>query len=103
MPLFPAARGETGLIRAMDAVTGELRWAFDIGRPGEKGWPPEGETFTRGTPNMWTHAAMDEDLGLVYLPLGNATPDVFGPNRRAFDNEYNSSVLAPDILTGDEV
>lgn len=92
----------SGVIRAMDAVTGELRWAFDIGRPGEKGWPPEGETFTRGTPNMWTHAAVDEELGLVYLPLGNATPDVFGPNRRAFDNEYNSSVLALDIRTGDE-
>ncbi len=92
----------SGVIRAMDAVTGELRWAFDMGRPDHKGWPPEGETFTRGTPNMWTHAAIDEELGLVYLPLGNATPDVFGPNRRAFDNEYNSSVLALDIRTGNE-
>ena len=92
----------SGVIRAMDAVTGELRWAFDVGRPGQKGWPAEGETFTKGTPNMWTHAAVDEELGLVYLPLGNATPDVYGGKRRPFDNAYNATIVALDIATGDE-
>ncbi|MCA8887973.1 MAG: PQQ-binding-like beta-propeller repeat protein, partial [Parvularculaceae bacterium] len=93
----------SGVVRAMDAVTGELRWAFDVGRPGEKGWPKDGEIFTPGTPNVWTHPAVDEELGYVYLPTGNATPDVYGPNRRPFDNEYTASIIAVDIRTGDEV
>ena len=92
----------SGVIRAMDAVTGELRWAFDVGRPGQKGWPKDGETFTKGTPNMWTHAAFDKELGLVYLPLGSATPDVYGGKRRPFDDKYGASVVALDIKTGDE-
>lgn len=94
----------SGVIRAMDAVTGELRWAFDVGRPGQMGWPDEaaGETFTKGTPNMWTHAAMDEELGLVYLPMGSATPDVYAGARRSFDDEYGAAVVALDIRTGEE-
>ncbi len=92
----------SGVIRALDAMTGGLRWAFDVGRPDEKGWPKEGETFTKGTPNMWTHAAADEELGLVYLPLGSATPDAYGGARRSFDNDYGAAVVALDIETGDE-
>ena len=42
------------------------------GASGATGLPPEGETYTRGTPNMWTTATGDEALGLVYLPIGNA-------------------------------
>ncbi len=92
----------SGVIRAVDAVTGDLRWAFDVGRPGEKGLPKGDETYTKGTPNMWTHPAIDEELGLVYIPTGNSTPDVYGLNRRPFDNEYNAAVVALDIRTGDE-
>jgi glucose dehydrogenase len=27
---------------------------------------------------MWTTAAYDDKLGLIYVPLGNATPDYYG-------------------------
>lgn len=43
-----------GVIRAFDAVTGKFSWAFDIGRPDEHGLPPDGKTFTRGTPTGTT-------------------------------------------------
>lgn len=90
----------SGVIRAFDAVTGEFAWAFDIGRPGEHGEPAEGETYTPATPNVWAPMSVDEELGLVYAPTGNATPDLYGGHRRPFDDEISSSVIALDIETG---
>lgn len=92
----------SGVVRAFDAASGELRWAWDVGRPGQTGAPGEGESYTPFTPNMWTHPAVDEARGLVFLPLGNATPDMWRGHRRAFDDTYNAAVVALDIRTGAE-
>ncbi len=93
----------SGVIRGYDAKTGALLWAWDLGNPSLKGLPPEGESYTPGTPNAWSLLAYDLELGMVYLPLGNATPDIYGGKRRPFDDEYSSSVVALDLKTGDEV
>jgi quinoprotein glucose dehydrogenase len=90
-----------GVIRAFDAVTGRLAWAFDVGRPDRRGAPPSGEHYTASTPNSWAPISADEALGLVYLPTGNATPDFFGGQRRPFDDEIASSVIALDAETGE--
>jgi quinoprotein glucose dehydrogenase len=89
-----------GVIRAFDAVTGRLAWAFDVGRPDRGGAPPSGEGYTPSTPNSWAPISADESLGLVYLPTGNATPDFFGGQRRQFDDDIASSVIALDAETG---
>jgi quinate dehydrogenase (quinone) len=95
------SRGEpSGVIRAFDARTGALAWAWDLGNPELTGLPPEGQSYTRGTPNMWTTAAYDDELGLIYAPLGNATPDFFGMDRPPHSDEYNSSLVALDVMTG---
>ncbi|QDH15030.1 membrane-bound PQQ-dependent dehydrogenase, glucose/quinate/shikimate family [Oecophyllibacter saccharovorans] len=94
-------RGEpSGVIRAFDAVTGKLTWAWDMGHPDWTGAPPPGEHYTRGTPNMWTSAAYDDKLGLVYVPLGNDTPDYNTINRKRVSHLFNSSIVALDIKTG---
>lgn len=93
----------SGVIRAFDAVTGKFSWAFDIGRPNEHGLPPDGEHFTRGTPNSWGVMSADEELGLVYAPTGNATPDYFGGHRTRNDEKYSSSVVAINAETGEAV
>jgi quinoprotein glucose dehydrogenase len=93
----------SGVVRGYDAVSGELVWAWDLGNPGNRGAPPEGEVYTRGTPNMWTTAAADEELGLVYLPLGNSAVDYYGSNRSDLENEYATSIVAVDVTTGDDV
>ena len=92
----------SGVVRAWNAKTGALEWAWDLGRPDIDKLPPPGETYTRGTPNAWPPLAADTTLGLVYLPLGNATPDFWAGERRPFDDKYNSSVVALDLATGKE-
>lgn len=90
----------SGVIRGFDAVTGQFLWAWDLGNPGYSGQPPEGETYTRGTPNMWTTATADEELGLVYLPMGNSSVDYYGSNRSDLENQWATSLVALDALTG---
>ena len=90
----------SGVIKGFDAVTGELLWSWDMTRPDITKLPPEGETFTRGTPNMWTTAAGDDALGLVYLPLGSAAVDYWSGDRTDLENEFATSLVAIDVHTG---
>lgn len=89
-----------GVVRAFDVRSGELMWAWDPGNPATTKRPPAGETYTRGTPNVWSAMSYDAKLGLVYLPTGNATPDFFGGQRSEFDDKWSSSVVALDVKTG---
>ena len=49
---------------------------------------------------MWSTPAYDDSLGLVYVPLGNETPDYFGMGRNPASERYSSSITALDIETG---
>jgi quinoprotein glucose dehydrogenase len=89
-----------GVVRAFDAVTGKLAWAWDVGRPDRQTLPPAGESYTPSTPNVWAPISADEDLGLVYVPTGNPAVDYFGGYRRPFDEKYGSAVTAIDVATG---
>jgi len=90
----------SGVIQAYDAMTGRMRWAWDMMHPERSGPPPEGQTYARGTPNMWTIASGDEQLGLVYLPMGNAAADYYSSLRRPQENRYATSLVAIDVTTG---
>lgn len=91
----------SGVIRGYNAVTGALDWAWDMGRPGETGLPPEGEIYTPGTPNMWTIASGDSELGLVYMPMGNSAVDYWGGDRSEAENTYSTAIVAIDVETGE--
>jgi quinoprotein glucose dehydrogenase len=90
----------SGVIQGFDAVTGELRWAWDMVRPEWNGLPPEGEVFTEGTPNMWTIASGDDALGYVFLPMANSSADYWSSSRRPAEIEYATSLVALDVTTG---
>ena len=90
----------SGVVRAFDAKTGAFAWAFDVGDLTNQGLPAPGKEFTRGTPNVWAPIAADVNLGLAYLPTGNATPDYYGGQRRPFDDEFNAAVVAVELATG---
>ena len=91
----------SGVIRAFDARTGTFAWAWDLGRPGVHTEPGTGETYTKGTPNSWGPGSADEQLGLVFLPMGNATPDYLSAHRTPEMNRFASSVVALDAETGE--
>ena len=90
----------SGVVRAFNAITGEFAWAWDMGRPGINTEPLRGEVYTRGTPNVWSLFSVDEELGLIYAPTGNETPDYFGGQRMESSEQYASSVVAIDGESG---
>lgn len=90
----------SGVIHGYDAVTGALRWAWDMARPDLTGYPAPGDSYTRGTPNMWTTATADEQLGLVYLPMGNAAADYLSRHRTPEEDRYSTALVALDVTTG---
>jgi quinate dehydrogenase (quinone) len=92
----------SGAVRAFDARTGQLVWAWDVGNPGYTGAPADGQTYSRSTPNVWSTPAVDLKAGLVYLPTGNCPSDFFGGHKPPVCDEYNSSVVAVELATGKE-
>jgi membrane-bound PQQ-dependent dehydrogenase (glucose/quinate/shikimate family) len=90
----------SGVIRGFDPLTGQLLWAWDIGRTAPVTELAAGETFTRGTPNAWSVFSADDELGMVYIPTGNATPDYYGGHRSLESERFASSVVALDARTG---
>jgi PQQ-dependent dehydrogenase (methanol/ethanol family) len=92
------ARGQMG---AYDSKTGKEIWKFfTIPGAGERfanTW--EGDSYKTGGGGIWNHVAVDPDLGLVYMGVGNAAPDVWGATRGG-DNLFTASVLALDARSG---
>lgn len=99
-----------GVIRAWDARTGELRWAFDPVPPGAPspealGSPPS-QRYHFGTPNSWGISSADEKRNLVFLPFGSPGIDFIGGHRKqhGFDlSYYANSVVALNALNGEVV
>lgn len=90
----------SGVVRAYDARTGELRWAWDAMRPDAQAALAPGEIYPRGTPNVWNIVSADEGLGLAFLATGNAAADQWGGNRTAEEDRFTDAVVAVDLETG---
>ena len=91
-----------GHVRGFNVRTGEMQWIFHtIPQPGEYGadtWPDDAWEFTGGA-NVWTMMSADEELGLVYLPVGTTVPDYYGGHRIG-DNLFSNSLVALNSETG---
>lgn len=94
-----------GHVRAFDVRTGEQEWIFHtIPQDGEFGvetWEDGSWQYSGGT-NVWTLMSVDEELGLVYLPIGTPTNDWYGGHRKG-DNLFAESLVAVDGRTGEKV
>lgn len=101
VPEFPS-KGPSGEVRAFDARTGKLRWRFHtIPRAGEKGhetWSGD-EWKHRTGANVWSTMSVDEKRGLVFLPVGSASYDFYGADRKG-TNLFSNSLVALDAMTG---
>ncbi|QCB45391.1 membrane-bound PQQ-dependent dehydrogenase, glucose/quinate/shikimate family [Hydrogenophaga sp. PAMC20947] len=90
----------SGVIRAFDARSGRLVWNFDPGHPNATEPLLPGQTYSAGAPNNWAPSSVDAQLGLVYIGLGNRSPDQLGAGRSAEVERFSSAIIALDVATG---
>ena len=90
-----------GIVRAFDARTGALRWAWDPIPPNESepGADPA-KRWRTGAANAWSILAVDPERHLVFVPTGSASPDYFG-GLRPGDDKWANSVVALRAATGE--
>jgi quinoprotein glucose dehydrogenase len=91
-----------GLVRAFDVRTGKMLWTFNtIPRPGEFGsdtW--ENDSWAvNGNTGVWTGITVDEESGLVYLPVETPTSDLYGGHRPG-NNLFAETLVCVDLRTG---
>jgi quinoprotein glucose dehydrogenase len=91
-----------GLVQAFDVRTGKKLWQFNtIPRPGEFGndtWLNE-SWATNGNTGVWSQIAVDEELGLAYLPVETPSSDFYGGHRPG-NNLFADSLVCVDLKTG---
>jgi quinoprotein glucose dehydrogenase len=89
-----------GVVRALDARTGALRWSWDpipfypSGTTSEKKNQP-----LTGAANAWSIMTVDPQRHLIFIPTGSASPDYYG-GLRPGDNKWANSVVALHANTG---
>ena len=95
-------RNNKGYVRGFDARTGKRLWIFHtIPMKGELGyntWENGSAEYT-GNTGVWTQISVDEQLGLVYLPVESPTGDYYGGHRPG-PNLYGESLVCVDMKTG---
>jgi quinoprotein glucose dehydrogenase len=91
-----------GNARAFDVKTGKLIWTFNtIPSKGEFGYDTWENDSARenGNTGVWTQITVDEEAGLVYLPVESPASDFYGGHRPG-DNLFGESLVAVDLKTG---
>jgi quinoprotein glucose dehydrogenase len=91
-----------GYVRGFDVRTGKRLWIFHtIPLPNEYGaetWENDSASYT-GNAGVWGQISVDEELGMVYLPVELPTGDYYGGHRPG-NGLYGESVVALDLKTG---
>ena len=102
-PHLTTSRGEKGDVHAYDARTGKKVWDFHtIPRPGEVGhdsWGNDSWKDRTGN-NVWSFTlTVDEQRGLVYMPVSGPGMNYYGGDRPG-NNLFSNSTVALDAETG---
>lgn len=90
----------SGVIRAFDVATGELVWNFDPGNPDSTTPLAPEQHYSWSSPNSWGTSSADEELGMIYVPMGMGAVDQWGGKRPETTERFATSILALDIATG---
>jgi outer membrane protein assembly factor BamB len=93
--------GDQGVVTALEAETGAVRWTFDTVK-GDDLW---GHPEVNSGGGAWYPPAVDERRGLVYVGVANpapfpGTPEYPNGSSRPGDNLYTDSLVALDLETG---
>jgi len=95
-------RNNKGYVRGYDVRTGKRLWIFHtIPMKGEYGYDTwlNGSAEYTGNTGVWTQITVDEQLGLVYLPVESPTSDYYGGHRPG-NNLFGESLVCVDLKTG---
>ena len=94
-----------GDVRAFNPDTGEMEWIFhtipQAGEFGNDSWEDGSWEYT-GNTNSWTIMSADDELGIVYIPIGTPTNDWYG-GKRPGDNLFAESLVAVRAETGERI
>ena len=75
---------DKGYIRGFDVKTGKRLWIFhtipESGEFGSNTWEKDSASYT-GNTGAWGQISVDEELGMVYLPVEQPTGDYYGGHR----------------------
>jgi quinoprotein glucose dehydrogenase len=96
-------RNNKGYVRGFDVRTGKRLWIFHtIPKKGETGYDTwlNGSAEYTGNTGVWTQITVDEQLGLVYLPVESPTGDFYGGHRPG-NNLFGESLVCVDLKTGE--
>jgi quinoprotein glucose dehydrogenase len=96
-------RNNKGYVRGFDVRTGKRLWIFHtIPKKGEFGYDTweKGSAEYTGNTGMWTQLTVDEQLGLVYLPVESPTGDFYGGHRPG-NNLFGETLVCVDLKTGE--
>jgi len=93
---------DKGYIRGYDVKTGKRLWIFhtipEAGEFGSNTWEKDSASYT-GNAGVWGQMSIDEELGLVYLPVELPTGDYYGGHHPG-NNLFGESIVALDLKTG---
>jgi quinoprotein glucose dehydrogenase len=91
-----------GFVRGFDTRTGKRVWIFHtIPMPGEFGidtWQNDSWSYT-GNTGVWGQITVDEEAGVVYLPVETPTGDFYGGHRPG-NGLFGETLVALDLNTG---
>ena len=94
--------GIKGWVGAFRQDNGEPVWRFntvpDEGEPGADTWGSS-EARQHGGTAVWAPLSLDPEQGIVYVPVANPAPDMYG-DARPGANLYSCSMVALDARTG---
>lgn len=92
----------SGVVRAFDARTGQLRWSWNPIPPNNTSSPPKPgakNAWFTGAGNAWAPIAVDPRRDLVFVPTGSASPDYWGGFRKG-DDKWADSIVALHAKSG---
>src|ERR1035441_7784192 len=95
-------RNNKGYVRGFDVRTGKRLWIFHpIPLKNEIGYDTweNGSAEYTGNTGVWTQISVDEQLGLVYLPVESPTGDYYGGHRPGADL-FGETLVCVDLKTG---
>src|ERR1700722_15037024 len=113
--------GIRGFVKAFDAATGDLKWAFDTAPENSAGvwaktdatgrdmhrdieaekaaYQKNGDPYKTLGGGVWQNPSYDATTNRIYFVVGNPSPDLDGSVRPG-DNLYTDSLVSLDLDTG---